>query len=242
MHSYVFLSEQGRHSVTYQHLCRLIPGDWHWIKHEEQFTASVLQELSPQFVFVPHWSYKIAKEITERFQCVMFHMTDLPYGRGGSPLQNLIVRGKTSTQLTAFKCTDSMDAGPIYAKLPLSLQGSATEIFARADELVISLIELIIKHNITPEAQSGESEIFVRRNQAQSDIAPLFIDGSNLHPESTKEKAPLIQIYDHIRMLDAQGYPRAYMQGKKIRAEFSDAKQTAEGIKATVLFREISDE
>ncbi len=27
-----------------------------------------------------------------KFECVCFHMTDVPYGRGGSPLQNLIIR------------------------------------------------------------------------------------------------------------------------------------------------------
>jgi len=36
----------------------------------------------------------ILKEIFENYEIILFHMTDLPYGRGGSPLQNLIVRGK----------------------------------------------------------------------------------------------------------------------------------------------------
>ena len=43
-------------------------------------------------------------------------MTDLPYGRGGSPLQNLILKGKKTTKITAFKMIDKIDAGPIYLK------------------------------------------------------------------------------------------------------------------------------
>ena len=58
-------------------------------------------------------------------------MTDLPYGRGGSPLQNLIIRGHRDTQLTALKCEENVDEGPVYAKTPLSLSGSAEEILAR---------------------------------------------------------------------------------------------------------------
>ena len=30
-------------------------------------------------------------------------MTDLPYGRGGSPLQNLIIRGFESTKISAIE-------------------------------------------------------------------------------------------------------------------------------------------
>jgi len=37
-------------------------------------------------------------------------MTDVPYGRGGSPLQNLIVRGHTETKLTALRCVRDLDA------------------------------------------------------------------------------------------------------------------------------------
>ena len=47
-------------------------------------------------------------------------MTDLPYGRGGSPLQNLIVRGHKHTMISAIKCVKELDAGPIYLKKPLT--------------------------------------------------------------------------------------------------------------------------
>lgn len=57
-------------------------------------------------------------------ECVCFHMTDVPYGRGGSPLQNLIVRKHKKTKLTALKMTEEIDAGPVYCKRELSLDGS----------------------------------------------------------------------------------------------------------------------
>jgi methionyl-tRNA formyltransferase len=55
--------------------------------------VEMLAALDPRYVFFPHWSHRIDSAIFERFECVIFHMTDLPFGRGGSPLQNLIARG-----------------------------------------------------------------------------------------------------------------------------------------------------
>ena len=52
-------------------------------------------------------------------------MTDLPFGRGGSPLENLILRGHTSTVISAIKCAPELDSGDIYLQKPLSLYGSA---------------------------------------------------------------------------------------------------------------------
>ena len=84
---------------------------------------------------IPHWSYIIPKDIFNLFNCVVFHMTDLPFGRGGSPLQNLIIRGYEKTKISALKVTNGIDSGPIYLKKPLSLDGTAYEIMIRASQL-----------------------------------------------------------------------------------------------------------
>ena len=60
---------------------------------KEEFTIENVKVLEPDYILMPHWSYIVPDEITQNWNCVVFHMTDLPYGRGGSPLQNLIVRG-----------------------------------------------------------------------------------------------------------------------------------------------------
>jgi len=56
-------------------------------------------------------------------------MTDLPLGRGGSPLQNLIERGIEKTKISALKVEDGVDTGDIFIKEPLNLKGTAEEIF-----------------------------------------------------------------------------------------------------------------
>jgi len=63
-------------------------------------------------------------------------MTELLYGRCGSPLQNMIQRGHGSTILTPQPCGAGLDAGDLYLKQPWSLHGGAEEIFLRADALI----------------------------------------------------------------------------------------------------------
>lgn len=193
------------------------------IEERADFTVNALECIAPRFVFLPHWSYLIPPEIHQRFECVIFHMTDLPFGRGGSPLQNLISRGIYETQLCALRCVRDLDAGPIYLKRPLSLHGNAEEIFLRSAELVREMVVEIISTAPEPQPQQGEVVRFNRRRPEQSDIAAL---------------TDLRQVYDYIRMLDADGYPPAYIEVGGLRLEFSRAALKNGEIVADVRIRE----
>jgi len=174
------------------------PGRWVFLENREELTAERLAELAPRYVFFLHWSWMVPAPIVEEFECICFHMTDLPFGRGGTPLQNLIVRGYRETMLTAFKMTDELDAGPVYLKLPLDLDGSAQEIYLRATEVAADMITCIVSDEPEPVPQAGEVTCFSRRAPADSEITTDIEDMERLH--------------DHIRMLDAEGYPRAFIR------------------------------
>lgn len=194
---------------------------------KEELTYEKLKMLDPSYVFFPHWSYVIPKEIYENFECIIFHMTDLPYGRGGSPLQNLIMRGHTETKISALKCVKELDAGPIYLKRELSLEGSAHEIYKSATEIMISMIDDIVKNKRKPTPQEGESVVFKRRTPKQSDLS--LADTPD-------------QSYDMIRMLDAPGYPYAFLETSNLRLEFSDAELAEDGTIARVkITRKVDD-
>ncbi len=179
-----------------------------FIKSKAELNPEALKDLNPAYIFFPHWSDIIPKSIYSSFNCVVFHMTDLPYGRGGSPLQNLIVRGHKSTRLSALKVAEGIDTGDIYLKKDLELSGTATEIFVRAGELMKEMIVEIVATNPSPRQQEGEVVLFKRRKPEDSNIAAL---------ES------LEQLYDHIRMLDAKGYPHSYLETEHFRIEFTNA-------------------
>jgi methionyl-tRNA formyltransferase len=184
-----------------------LPGSWTFVATADQLDAALV-ERTYRYVFFLHWSSIVPHEVLADHECVCFHMTDVPYGRGGSPLQNLIVRGHAQTRLTALRMTDEVDGGPVYLKRDLALDGSAEEVYLRAGELSADMIEHIVEHEPTPMPQEGQVEPFARRTPAESRVP----DGLSLSG-----------VHDHIRMLDAEGYPPAFIETAGLRFEFRRA-------------------
>ena len=215
MENILIVSEKSWNKELVSYLQSTMPQyAFYLISQKEDFTVERIGSISPVKIFIPHWSYIIPSAIFERYECIVFHMTDLPYGRGGSPLQNLIVRGLTATKLSALRVEVGLDTGPVYLKMDLSLSGTAEEIFVRVNKLVGKRIVEIIQNNLQPVPQEGDPVVFKRRKPEQSDMSGL-------------EK--LEEIFDYIRMLDADGYPHAYIEKGEFRYEFTRASIKADG-------------
>ena len=191
--------------------CPTLAGQWTLISEHNKLTIEKLRELKPKYVFFPHWSWIVPEDILNEFTCICFHMTDVPYGRGGSPLQNLIVRGNKETKLSALKMTNEFDAGPVYLKAPLSLNGSAQEIYERSALLTYEMISTIVKLEPDAIGQTGEVTVFERRIPIQSEI------------QGDEE---ITELYDLIRMLDAKSYPKAYLHYGDFTLTFEKANLT----------------
>ena len=212
---YVILSDRSWNSgLTSEMKDRFPQDEWIRIIDKKKFSRDHLQELEPDKIFSPHWSSIIAEEIFCNYECIVFHMTDLPFGRGGSPLQNLISRGYTETKISAIRVAANIDAGPVYLKKTLSLFGSAEEIFIRANDIARQMIVEIISEHLKPEKQVGEVVHFKRRKPADSNIESL---------------QSIDRIYDFIRMLDAEGYPKAFIKIGDVKYYFSRASLKADG-------------
>lgn len=192
------------------------------LTRREEVSQACLAKLAPDWVFFPHWSHIVPAEVYENFRCVIFHMTDLPYGRGGSPLQNLIVRGVYETQVTALQCVKELDAGPIYMKRPLSLWGTAEEIYLRSGDLVKEMMIELVRDAPEPVPQAGEATVFRRRRPEEGDLCAC---------------KSLAEVFDYIRMLDAEGYPNAFLDVGNMHLEFSRASRGEDTILADVRIR-----
>jgi methionyl-tRNA formyltransferase len=222
---YAYVTEKMWNIRDFQVLVSQRPKEetWHLITQKKLLNPEHLRVLGISKVFVPHWSHMIPAEIHNEFECVVFHMTDLPFGRGGSPLQNLIKLGLSDTKLTALRVTEQLDAGPVYRKKDLSLAGSAQEIFERCSQLVLSLIGEILDESISPTEQRRKVEVFSRRTPEQSSLLGL---------------SRFDELFDHIRMLDAEGYPHAYIDTDISRIEFVEARRTSTGeLEAKAIFK-----
>lgn len=181
----------------------------HIITQKEQLDFSSIKKYNPNYIFFPHWSWIIPEEIFSNFNCIVFHMTDLPFGRGGSPLQNLIVNGYKETKISAIKVEKGLDDGDIYLKESLDLAGSAQDIYKRASNIVFTkMIPFILENKPTPCKQVGEIVKFSRLKPKDGEILPSF---------------SIEKIFDYIRMLDAEGYPNAFIQFGKYRLKFKQA-------------------
>ena len=189
------------------------------VKNSSELTKEELSKFQPDYIFFPHWSFIIAPDIFQSFECIIFHMTDLPYGRGGSPLQNLIIAGHKNTKLAAIRCVRELDAGPIYIKRDLSLLGTAEDILLRVSSLVLEMIEFIVDKKPKAVNQVGLPTIFKRRLPEDGNLSVLD---------------ELEKLYDFIRMLDGEGYPRAFIETKSFKLEFYDADLGVESIIARV--------
>lgn len=209
MANYILLTEKEWHKPMVPFLQKKREEDtWILIDEKKDFTVDHLKEIKPDKIFIPHWSYIIPAEIYETYDCVVFHMTDLPFGRGGSPLQNLIVRGVTETKVTAIKVEKGLDTGDFYLKKPLNLNGTAKEIFLRTRYIVQEMIFEIVERRLEPQEQEGEVTEFKRRKPEESNIENL---------------EDIEKVFDYIRMLDCEGYPPAFMENENFRFEFSRA-------------------
>lgn len=205
---YVIASTRHWNMRMPKHLSDATGHEFHFIDNNEDLCLSRLVEIDPRYIFFPHWSYIIPSSIYDRFECVVFHMTDVPFGRGGSPLQNLISRGIYETKMTALRCSAGIDAGDVYLKEPLSLYGTAEEIYLRAGKLIEEMIKTIIASEPKPVPQEGEIVQFPRRKPEDGSIEQL---------------TELDQVFDYIRMLDADGYPKAFLETEHFRLEFQRA-------------------
>jgi len=217
----LLLSSRPWNSALAARLSRRLVRPVESITAPSHLSPEAVAAIEPQWIFVPHWSHWIPESIWRPWPTVIFHMTDLPYGRGGSPLQNLIQRGHDSTVLTALRCVAGLDAGDVYLKQPLSLHGSAEEIFLRADALIEQMIERIVREEPMAMPQQGEPVRFSRRTPAQSDL-------------SSCPEGDLSAWYDQIRMLDAEGYPHAFLEMHGMRLEFRRVCQRSDGLHADV--------
>ena len=79
----------------------------------------------------------------------------------------------------------------------------------------------IVDSEPIPEPQEGVPTSFVRRTPEESRLPDAAEAGT---------------LYDHIRMLDAPGYPHAFIDHGPWRISFTTAQQVSRGIEARAMF------
>ncbi|HHV71416.1 MAG TPA: methionyl-tRNA formyltransferase, partial [Clostridia bacterium] len=99
---------------------------------------------------------------------LVVHESDLPKGKGWSPLTWQILEGKNEIPITLFEAEESVDAGDIYLQDVIKLQGTEllSEIKHKQGVLTQKLVlEFIERYpNITGRKQEGEETYYRKRS------------------------------------------------------------------------------
>lgn len=182
------------------------------VKHRwfTELDRQKLEECKPSWVFFFHWSQIVDEDIFNKHRCVVIHTGTLPYHRGGTPIQNQIIRGVKTTDVNLITMEKQLDAGDIYCKQTISLQGSLRDIWMIISDTAAELIKKCIDHDLKPAPQPEVRGHTFKRIKTK--------------PLDFLAKDDIIQVYDEIRMLDAENYPSCYIEIGEYRLEFSRAK------------------
>jgi len=193
------------------------------VKNKNELNLKFINHHKPDFIMFPHWSHKVPAEIYQNFKCICFHSSPLPYGRGGSPIQNMIKLGHNETEVCSLLMTEEFDAGPVYIRTKTSLKGNLDQILIRIYKAIADQIHELLKKDIEPVEQVGKVVKF-----------------SRITDNSIEFNQPLIKIFDKIRMLDSSIYPQSYIDIEDCKIEFKNAIYKEDQIEANISIKKIS--
>ena len=127
---------------------------------------------------------------------LVVHESDLPKGKGWSPVTWQILEGKNEITVSLFEALEDIDAGPIYIQKKISLHGLELidEIKHLQGEITIELITDFIANidRIVGREQIGDSSFYSRRGEKDSelDINKTILEQFNLLRVCDNERYP----------------------------------------------------
>lgn len=175
----------------------------------KKLTFKYVKKINPNLIFFPDWSWIVPNDIINNYTCICFHESNLPKFRGGSPIQNQIIRGIEKTKTTAFIMTEGLDEGDILLQKDLSLKGSLEDVFARMQKNDYDMIVKIIRGQYRIKKQRGRPTVYNRRKPEESELKHLNYSKRYL--------------YNFMRML-ADPYPNAFLQIGKRKIIFKSVR------------------
>jgi methionyl-tRNA formyltransferase len=172
-----------------------------YLKKEEFFSEDV------DIIVFLGWSWIIPDKVTSKFLCLGMHPSDLPFYRGGSPIQHQIINGIKDTKVTLMTLSsEKIDGGDIWLKNDLSLEGdSIDDVFKNIIYSTIKLLKLFFDEypNITPWVQDlNKGSYYKRRKKNESKVLLSDISSMNLE-----------ELYNKARCL-TDPYPNLFIEDK----------------------------
>lgn len=148
---------------------------------------------------------KIFKELDLNTHNLVVHESNLPTGKGWSPLTWQVLEGKNEIPVTLFEAESEIDAGLIYYQEIIQLSGNELidELRELQGKITINLIMKFISNfkKVNGKVQTGESTFYKKRGPGHSvlNIDKSIREQINLLRVVDNEKYPAFFIYDNIK-------------------------------------------
>ena len=149
------------------------------------------------FLFLISCHQIIGKSHRARYRhALVIHASDLPQGRGWSPMIWDVLAGADQICVSLLNAEDEVDSGAIWQKRRFSLDGTEllAELNAKLFEIELELMDwaLVSCDQTQPEPQTGEPTFYPKRTPEAQEIDPLV---------------PLADSFDLIRIADPERFP-----------------------------------
>ncbi len=149
---------------------------------------------------------------------LVVHESELPKGRGWTPIAWLVEGGSNRIPLTMIEAEKRVDAGPVYLRSEVILEGHelVNEIRTLVMREIIGMCKRFVQSygEVVSMArdQGGEATYFPRRNR----------ESSRLNPDMT-----IAEQFDKLRIVDNQDYPAFFdYRGKRYTLKIEKAETT----------------
>jgi methionyl-tRNA formyltransferase len=137
---------------------------------------------------------------------LVIHASDLPFGRGWSPLVWQILDGKTDITVSLIEAGETVDSGDVWSKKMIHVEGHElyNEINENLFEIECDLMDFAINNHdkIVPLKQDESESSYYRRR---------YPEDSKLNPHET-----IAEQFDILRISDPARYP-AYFEYRGYR-------------------------
>jgi methionyl-tRNA formyltransferase len=175
-----------------------------WVKERAtQYEVALLHDknqlISGDILFLVSCTELISKSIRNSYShCIVLHASDLPEGRGWSPLVWSILEGKATITVSALDAEDHVDSGAIWAKMdvniaPHELHDEINESLFRTEIALLDIVMTMVQRGETPSPQpETAASYYPRRAPADSELDP---------------ERSLVEQFNKIRVCDPERYP-----------------------------------
>ena len=183
------------------------PNSWMW-DYIDTFTNDLLKEnfnvdiinshdnISRGDVLCLFSCNRVLKKLNLNKFNLVVHESDLPHGRGWSPLTWQILEGKNRIPITLFEANTEIDSGDIYIKDYIEFSGDEliNEIRKKQAIKTFELVRIFLRkyNQINPMKQQGVCTEYKRRypSSSQLDFNKSLKDQFNLLKVVDNEKYP----------------------------------------------------